>query len=133
LHELSIASAVQDTVVRYAEGRDVAAVQMRMGRLRQVVPSSLSFYFEIVGRDTVTAGARLDLELVDARLRCDCGAEWDPAPAPAESAEEMIYAPQFRCPACGEGGAKVIAGEEMEVESIEVVAPAAPAHEPSAG
>jgi hydrogenase nickel incorporation protein HypA/HybF len=120
VHELSIASAIQDTVLRHAEGRRVTAVQLRIGRLRQVVPGSLSFYFEIVARDTLTDGARLDLELIDALLRCRCGAVWDPSPSPAESEDEVIFAPQFRGPECGKGGAEVAAGEELEVESIEV-------------
>ena len=128
MHELSIASAIQDTVLRHAEGRRVTAVQLRLGRLRQVVPGSLGFYFEIVGRDTLTDGARLDLELIDARLRCRCGAEWDPSPSPAEREDELIFAPQFRCPSCGEGGGEVVAGEELEVESIEVETTAANEH-----
>jgi hydrogenase nickel incorporation protein HypA/HybF len=131
VHELSIASAIQDTVLRHAGGRRVTSVQLRLGRLRQVVPGSLSFYFEIVGRDTPTDGARLDLELVEGRLRCDCGAEWDPAPSPAESEDELVLVPQFRCPGCGQGGGEVVAGEELEVESIEVEDPA-PAGEPTA-
>jgi hydrogenase nickel incorporation protein HypA/HybF len=133
VHELSIASAVQDTVIRHAGGRPVKAVQMTIGRLRQVVPSSLSFYFEIVGRGTITEDARLEIELKDARLRCSCGKDWDPSPAPAESEEELIYAPQFRCPACGKGGGEVIAGEELEVESIEVEDSPAPAGGRTAG
>lgn len=133
MHELSIASAIQDTAIRHADGRKVTGVQLRLGRLRQVVPGSLSFYFEIVGKETLTEDARLDIELVEARLRCaGCGADWDPAPSPAESEDELIYAPQFRCPECAAGGGEVVSGEELEVESIEVEQGAAPAGEPSA-
>ena len=48
VHELSISSAIVDTVERHAEGRRVTVVSMRLGRMRQVVPDSLAFYFEIV-------------------------------------------------------------------------------------
>jgi hydrogenase nickel incorporation protein HypA/HybF len=129
MHELSIASAIQDTVLHHAGGRRVTSVQLRIGRLRQVVPTSLAFYFEIVGRGTLTDGARLDLDLVDARLHCDCGNEWNPSPRPAESEEEVALPPQFRCPDCGEGGGEVIAGEQIEVESIEVETSEPPAEE----
>ena len=64
-----MSSAIVDTVVRHAEGRRVTSVQVRLGRLRQVVPSSLAFYFELVSRDTVCEGARLDQEVVPASLR----------------------------------------------------------------
>ena len=70
VHELSISSAIVDTVVRHAEGRPVTTVRVRLGRLRQVVPSSLAFYFELVSRETVCEGARLEQEVVAAALRC---------------------------------------------------------------
>jgi hydrogenase nickel incorporation protein HypA/HybF len=109
VHELSVSSAIVDTVVRHAAGRRVTSVQVRLGRLRQVVPSSLEFYFGLVARDTVCDGARLDQEVVPARLRCPgCGHGW------------AVEVPAFRCPACGSADTTVEAGEELEVESIEV-------------
>jgi hydrogenase nickel incorporation protein HypA/HybF len=93
-----------DTVERHAAGRKVSAIAVRVGALRQVVPDSLEFYIGLVGRDTVCEGARLELELVPAVLRC-CGAAWEP--------------PSFRCPACGAAG-EVMQGNEFEVESIDV-------------
>ena len=41
------------------------------GSLRQVVPDTLEFYFEFVARGTVCEGARLEQEVVEARLRCE--------------------------------------------------------------
>ena len=82
MHELSIASAIVDTALRHANDRRVTRVDVQVGALRQVVPDSLAFYFAIVARDTACEGARLELELVGAWLRCPtCGQEWDPAPA----------------------------------------------------
>jgi hydrogenase nickel incorporation protein HypA/HybF len=104
VHELSLASAIVDTVERHADGRKVTAIALRIGALRQVVPGSLEFYLGLVGRDTVCEGARLELELVPALLRC-CGAAWEP--------------PSFRCPDCGAAG-EVVQGDEFEVESIDV-------------
>jgi hydrogenase nickel incorporation protein HypA/HybF len=77
--------------------------------------------FEIVTRDTVCDGAQLQLELVVAKLRCGrCKREWDLAPRPAAEVSELVAPPSFRCPACGAGGGDVVAGEELEVESIDV-------------
>ena len=108
MHELSVSSAVLDTVLKHAAGRRVTVISLRVGHLRQVVPDSLAFYFELVSRETLCEGARLEQEIVAARLRCDgCAREWDPEDA------------WFRCTGCGGAGA-VIAGDELEVESIEV-------------
>ena len=110
MHELSVASAVLDTVLRHAEERRVLLVTLRIGHLRQVVPDSLRFYYELVARETLAEGARLELILVPARLRCDgCKREW-----------ELEATPEFRCPRCADSGVAVIAGNELEVDSIEV-------------
>ncbi len=103
MHELSLANALVRTVERHADGHTVAVIAMRVGALRQVATGSLELYVEIVGRGTVCEGATLEIEHVPAVLRC-CG-EWE--------------APPFRCPTCGSAGA-IIAGEEFEVESIEI-------------
>ena len=128
MHELSLAGAIHETALRHADGRPIRSVQMRIGRLRQVVPDSLEFYLEIVSRDTPAEGAELELELVDVLMRCpSCSHEWDPAPPPAEEEEQIMLLPQFRCPACGEAGAEVLRGQEFEVDSIVVEEPAVPA------
>src|ERR1700732_3748820 len=70
VHELSLSGAVLNTVVKHAGDRRVSLVSLRVGRLRQVVPDTLEFYFEFVARDTVCEGARLELQIVEGRPRC---------------------------------------------------------------
>ncbi|HTX47677.1 MAG TPA: hydrogenase maturation nickel metallochaperone HypA [Solirubrobacteraceae bacterium] len=112
MHELSLSSAIVNTVAKHADGRRVTAVDLRVGRLRQVIPETLEFYFEFVARDTVCEGARLNQEVIDARLRCaPCEYEWE------------IEIPAFRCPRCGGSEVSIAAGNEFEVESIEVENP----------
>jgi hydrogenase nickel incorporation protein HypA/HybF len=109
VHELSVSAAVVDTAIRHAAGRKVTAVHLRVGALRQVVPDSLAFYFEIVARDTLCEGAMLEQELIAARLRCEsCETEWE------------ADAPAFRCPGCAGGDVTVVCGDELEVETIDV-------------
>ena len=109
MHELSIASAVVDTAVKHAAGRQVTLVSVRLGHLRQVVPDSLAFYVELLSRDTVCAGARLEYEIVPAVLHCvPCDYEWG------------VSQPAFRCPQCDGAQVVAVSGEELEVESIEV-------------
>lgn len=109
MHELALSGAVLNTVVKHAGSRRVRVVSLRIGQLRQVVPETLEFYFQLVARDTVCEGARLEQQLVQARLRCACcGHEW------------TIEIPAFRCQACGGGEVSALSGEELEVESIEI-------------
>jgi hydrogenase nickel incorporation protein HypA/HybF len=109
VHELSLSSAIVNTVAKHAGGRPVAVVNLRVGKLRQVVPDTLAFYFEFVARDSVCEGARLEQEVIDAKLRCrPCDWEW------------AIEIPAFRCPMCGGDDVEIAAGNEFEVESIEI-------------
>ena len=109
MHELSLSRAIVATVERHAGRRPVAAVNLRIGKLRQVVPDSLEFYFAFVARETVCDGAALAIEVVPARLCCPaCGADWE------------LEQPLFRCGACGSTDVEVVGGDELEVESIEI-------------
>ncbi len=109
MHELSVANAVLDTVLKHAQDRRVKTVRLQIGPLRQVVPASLRFYFEIVARDSAAEGARLELLDTELRLRCEaCGHEWAPEWA------------LFRCPECASPNTTVLSGEELQVDYIEV-------------
>ena len=113
MHELAISSAVLESVLKNAAGRRVYSVRLRVGHLRQVVPVSLDFYWGIVTRDSVCEGSRLEQEVIPGRLACRaCEREWE------------IELPVFRCPSCGGADVRVAAGDELEVESIEVEEPA---------
>jgi hydrogenase nickel incorporation protein HypA/HybF len=109
MHELSIAGALADIALRHADGRRVTAVEVSVGRLRQVVPSALEFAFELVARDTPLEGARLELCDVPAAGRCrSCGTEG------------RLDGFPFACAACGELDIEVTEGEELSVDAIEV-------------
>lgn len=108
MHELSISRAILDTAARHAAGRRVVLVSVTIGALRQVIPESLAFYFQVVSRGTVCEGALLQARSVPARLRCSCGEEWE------------LEEPSFRCLRCGGAQVSVLDGDQLSVESIEV-------------
>jgi len=113
MHELSIASALVDIVLRHAGGRRVTAVEVKVGRLRQVVPDALEFAFELVARETPLEGARLELQDVPVTVRCR-----------ACDAESQVDGFPFACAVCGELDVEVTTGDELSVEAIEVDEPA---------
>jgi hydrogenase nickel incorporation protein HypA/HybF len=109
MHELSIAESVVAIVERHARGRRVVRVELKVGHLRQVVPSALSFAFELVAQGTVAEGAELAMEEVPAAGRCrECGAD---TPLP--------WFP-LACRACGGLDVDVTRGEELLVDSLEL-------------
>ena len=84
--------------LRHADGRRVTRGRTcGSARLRQVVPESLEFYFEIVSRDTACEGARLELESWRRVLRCaDCAHEWDPTAAVAGTVRAVPFSARVR-------------------------------------
>jgi hydrogenase nickel incorporation protein HypA/HybF len=109
MHELSIADAVVTIASRHAAGRKVTRVDVRVGHLRQVVPDSLAFAFELLAADTELEGAELVIEEVPARVRCK-----------ACAAETTLEAFPAHCAACGGFDVEVIGGDELLVESLEL-------------
>jgi hydrogenase nickel incorporation protein HypA/HybF len=109
LHELSIADSVVRIAGRQADGRQVTRVQMKVGYLRQVVPSSLAFGFELLAEGTLVEGAELEIEQVPAEGRCrGCGLEGRLGDFP------------LLCPECGGFDLEILKGEELIVESLEL-------------
>jgi hydrogenase nickel incorporation protein HypA/HybF len=109
MHELSIASAVLEIVQRHADGRRVERVDLKVGHLRQVVPSALEFAFELIAEGTEAEGAELVMEEVPATVRCArCGEESTLTAFPAQ------------CAACKSLDCEVTGGEELLVDALEL-------------
>ena len=109
MHELSLADAVVTIARDHARGRSVAAVEVKIGRLRQVVPDALEFAFEFVAAGTEVEGAELRVEHVPVCVRCaSCAA--------ASEAPEFPLA----CAECGGLDVEVVAGDELLVEALEL-------------
>ena len=109
MHELAIADSVVQIASRHANGRRVTKVCLKVGHLRQVVPSALTFSFELVAQGTPVEGAQLEMEEVPVTGRCRrCGAESRPESFP------------LQCVNCKDYDLEVLEGEELYVESLEI-------------
>src|SRR5919204_4062920 len=109
MHELSLADAVVAIARDHARGRRVSAVDVKVGRLRQVVPEALEFAFELVAAGTEVEGAELRVEHVPARVHC----------ARCETEREAGEFP-LACASCGSVDVDVVAGDELLVEALEL-------------
>lgn len=109
MHELSIADSVVQIVSRHAHGRRVERVELKIGHLRQVVPSALGFAFELLVAGTCIEGAELVVHHVPAAGRCRCC-----------GAETTIGEFPMQCGLCGSLDLELLAGEELLVEALEL-------------
>jgi hydrogenase nickel incorporation protein HypA/HybF len=95
--------------MRHAGERRVVLVELKVGHLRQVVPSALAFAFELVAEGTVAEGAELAIEQVPAAGLCRaCG--------------RKTTLPDFplQCTSCGGFDIEVTEGEELLVDSLDL-------------
>jgi hydrogenase nickel incorporation protein HypA/HybF len=109
VHELSIADAVVRIASEHAAGRPVRKVELKVGYLRQVVPSALTFAFELVAAGTPVEGAELVIEEVPAAGRCQgCGTV------------SVLGGFPLRCSVCAGLDLELLRGEELLVDSLEL-------------
>ena len=115
MHELAIADSMVAIATDHARGRRVVAVNAKVGHLRQVVPSALSFAWELVAAGTVAEGSELRIEEVPAAGVCRrCGTY------------SVLDGFPLTCADCGGLDVEVTAGEELLVDSLEIEQEAPP-------
>jgi hydrogenase nickel incorporation protein HypA/HybF len=112
MHELSIAEelvrVIREELRAHPDARLKAAL-VRVGVLRLIEPATLEFCFEAAACDTPVAGARLQVEQVEASARCGkCEREF-----PVEHN-------WFECPWCGETGSELLRGNELQLVCLEI-------------
>ena len=108
MHELSICASIARVVTEHAEGRRVERVHLDVGHLRQVVPDTLEFSWEIVVSDTDLEGSTLEVNHIPVVLVCRaCGAS------------TTVNDPVFRC-TCGSTEVDVTSGQELLVTSLDL-------------
>ena len=116
MHELGIMTGVVDSVcsaARDAGATEVTLVCLRVGEMTEAIPDALQFAFEVLQEsEPLMANAQLQVTMVQPQSRClECGAEY------THDRFHML------CPECGSFATQLVAGKELQVDSIEVELP----------
>jgi hydrogenase nickel incorporation protein HypA/HybF len=111
VHELSICTSLASIVEEHAAGRRVEQVLLDIGHLRQVVPDTLRYSWEIVVSGTALDGSVLEVNHIPAVIACRTCAT-----------ATTIDVPVFRCP-CGSTDVDVTSGRELLVRSLVLADP----------
>ena len=114
MHELAIAQAIlaqADSIAQAHQASRVSRITLRVGPLAGVEPHMLRAAFPFAAAGTRCEGAWLHIEATDVRVECrSCGA------ASGAKPNRLI------CAACGDWRVALLSGDEMRLESLELLA-----------
>jgi len=112
MHELAVTESLLEITLRHAQNANALRVDnlyLVIGQLSSIIDDSVQFYWDIVAKDTIAEGARLNFRRIATQMECrDC---------------QQVFTPddsQFDCPNCGSGQVRILAGEEFYLEAIDV-------------
>lgn len=112
MHEMAIAMALieqAEKVAREQDARAIAGITVVVGRLSGTDPDALRAVFDLAAEETLAAGAKLEIEMVEALVKCrECGCQSHPKP------------PFMTCPACGALDVDVEGGRELYIKGMDV-------------
>lgn len=112
MHEMSLAEGVLQLIedaARKDEFSRVTAVWLEIGQLAGVEVEAMKFCFDVVVRDSIAAGARLEIIATP-------GSGWCMECAATVPLDEVFGA----CPQCGRHQVQVTGGTELRVRELEV-------------
>lgn len=112
MHEMSLAEGVLQLIedaARTQQFSRVTAVWLEIGQLAGVEVEAMKFCFDAVTRDSIAAGARLEIIATP-------GSGWCMQCSASVPLAEVFGA----CPQCGRHQVQVTGGTEMRVKELEV-------------
>jgi hydrogenase nickel incorporation protein HypA/HybF len=112
MHELSVTESILEISLRHAstsKAKRITNLYLVIGQLASIVDDSVQFYWDIISKETIAAGAKLHFRRLPATLTClDCNHTYNPVKN------------GFSCPACNSDHVKVVSGDEFYMEAIDI-------------
>jgi len=112
MHELAVTEALLTTASSYAREQNankVTVLNIKIGRLSGIVDDSVQFYWDIIAKDSICEGSKLNFNFVPAKFKCrNCDNQF-------EIADDLIP-----CPKCHSMDLVTVQGDEFLLESIEI-------------
>jgi hydrogenase nickel incorporation protein HypA/HybF len=123
MHELSIASAVVESVLEYLAAHEVKrllTVRLAVGELSHVEADQLRFCYMAITRETVMESSTLEIENVAAVVNCP-RCSYRGRPKYWEDALSAAPIPTLECPDC-QGAVEPVEGNDCAIKTIRFVA-----------
>ena len=97
------------SLLQVVNGKRIKRVQLALGEISELNQSLIEQNWRELSKGTPAEQARLDFRFIKAEVQCmACFEKYHPLDG------------EIHCPYCGSYGAKILAGEEFNLESIEL-------------
>ncbi|SRR5579862_1988982 len=123
MHELSIATAIVESVLEFVEKKGaskVLAIRLAVGELSCVEPEQLRFCISSITEETPMENSALEIEKIDAEVLCP-HCSYSGRPKYWEDALSSGPVATLQCPQCGKA-AQASQGEDCCIRTIKYVA-----------
>jgi hydrogenase nickel incorporation protein HypA/HybF len=108
MHELALMESIVAAVEARVRPARVGRLRLQIGQLAGVLPETVEFCFALCARGTALDGARLEIDEISGRGRCQrCGGE------------VAMQTTADRCP-CGSAEVEVMGGRELRIATLEL-------------
>jgi len=113
MHELSVCRNILSTVLNYHKqhhsNSPIKSIQLQIGVLSHLDIPSLRFNFSVIARNTAAENAILDINLVEAKAKC-------------QRCKTVFNLEQYyeSCPNCQKHDKVIVQGEDMMITSMEI-------------
>jgi hydrogenase nickel incorporation protein HypA/HybF len=109
MHELSLTQNLLDIALNHAGEKRIVRVNLLIGELSDEREESIQFYWDDLARGTPAENAKLNFQRIEAEMKClACETVFHPK-------EETLL-----CPNCRSHRLKLIHGDDVKLESIDV-------------
>jgi hydrogenase nickel incorporation protein HypA/HybF len=119
MHELSIASAVVESVLAFVAERSVKrvlAVRLAIGEFSHVEAEQLRFCYMAITQETPMQDSALEIEKVEAVVCCKY-CSYSGRPKYWDDALSAAPVPTLQCPSCG-GVVEPVEGNDCAIKSV---------------
>lgn len=112
MHEMSITESILQVALEESKNhgdRKIRSLTLHIGRLRQIIPETLRFCYEVMSKDTLAEGASVHIKEIPILAHCSrCNKDVE--------VDDFT----FICPDCGMGGLETLQGDELILAHMEL-------------
>ena len=112
MHELSVTQGLLKICLEEGKKHNIKKIKdinIKVGELTDLVPNCISYYFNIISKDTIAENAKINIDRIEVEIKCNvCGYFG------------KLGKNNYLCPSCKGNKYEIIKGREFYLDTMEV-------------